>query len=65
MTNTNTPTYFRLPNSFTATIEEGTYQMDAVQVYFFMLTVRNACNKVDLVYQCPTLADCMSILAEY
>ena len=58
-------TYFRLPNRYSATIIEGEFPSSFGVTYPYKVSIKNVCGEVEETAYCPTLADCMEVLASY
>ena len=58
-------TYFRLPNRYSATIIEGTFESSMGFDYRFKVIIRNACNIEEEVVYSERLSDCMEMLSAY
>jgi hypothetical protein len=61
----NSSTFFRLPNKFTATINEGHFTSRCGFEYDYELIVRDNAKRVESTLLAPTLKDCMDYLAQY
>ena len=61
----NSSTFFRLSNKFSATINEGHFTSRCGFEYAFELIIRNNRQQTESTLLAPTLKDCMDVLAQY